>query len=194
MGPPVLLIHGGLAEDMDAERFWMLPGVLAGLRACGFVVAAPDRDTAPASWSAAADAMAAELHGPTSVVAGSNGVSIGVRLALQHRPLVDRLVLLWPATCGDPTVDAAMPPEVSHLLTGQTLRGMTDEELARLDVPTAVMASDPANPLHAVGTVDRLVALIPRATRIDVGFPEAPRPEFGPVCDSFVACLSAYHR
>ena len=29
MSPPVLLIHGGLGERMDAERFWIRPGVLA---------------------------------------------------------------------------------------------------------------------------------------------------------------------
>ncbi len=116
MHPSVLLIHGGLGEDMDAERFWIRPGIVAGLRAAGLAVAAPDRDTCPPSWSAAADAMAGELTAPTSVVAGSNGVSVAVRLALRHRRLVDRLVLLWPATCGDPAVDAAAPADVAHLL------------------------------------------------------------------------------
>jgi hypothetical protein len=27
----VVLVHGGLWEDMDAERFWVRPGVVAGL-------------------------------------------------------------------------------------------------------------------------------------------------------------------
>jgi hypothetical protein len=27
----VLLIHGGLWEDMDARRFWHQPGIVAGL-------------------------------------------------------------------------------------------------------------------------------------------------------------------
>jgi hypothetical protein len=29
----VLLVHGGLGEHMDAERFWRRPGILAGLQA-----------------------------------------------------------------------------------------------------------------------------------------------------------------
>ena len=39
----VLLIHGGLAESMDAERFWVRPGIVNALAQAGFVVAAPDR-------------------------------------------------------------------------------------------------------------------------------------------------------
>jgi pimeloyl-ACP methyl ester carboxylesterase len=194
VGPPVLLVHGGLGEDMDAERFWSRPGILAGLRAAGFDVAAPDRDTCPSSWTAAADTLAGELTGPTSVVAGSNAVSAAVRLAIHYRPLVDRLLLLWPATCGDPVVDAVAPPEVPHLLAGETLRGVTDDELARLDVPSYVMASDPPNRFHAERTVDRLVRLMPRATRIAAGFPESPRPEFDHVRDSFLRVVIPYLR
>ncbi len=47
MSPPVVLIHGGLGEAMDANRFWIRPGVLEGLRAAGFDVTAPDRDNHP---------------------------------------------------------------------------------------------------------------------------------------------------
>jgi len=192
VGPPVLLLHGGLGEDMDAERFWCRPGILAGLRAAGFDVAAPDRDTRPPSWPAAADALAGELSARTTVVAGSNAASVAVRLAIQHRRLVDRLVLLWPATCGDPLVDSAAPPDVSHLLAGETLRGVTDGELAMLDVPTAVMASDPPDRVHAEHTVNRIVELMPRATRVPAGFPESPRPEFEQVRDSFLEAVIPY--
>jgi pimeloyl-ACP methyl ester carboxylesterase len=190
----VLLVHGGLGEDMDAERFWCRPGIVAGLREAGFDVVAPGRDTYPRSWAAAAEALAGELNRPTTIVAGSNAVSVAIRLAIQHRPLVDRLALLWPATCGDPVVDAAAPPEVSHLLAGETLRGVTDDELAVLDVPTAVMASDPPNRFHAQETVNRLVELLPGATRIPGGFPESPRSEFEQVRDSFLEAVIPYLR
>ena len=162
MSPPVLLIHGGLGERMDAERFWIRPGVLAGLVAAGLEARAPHRDTSPSSWAAAASAIALAMSEPTSVVAGSNGVSVAVRLALDHRPLVARLGLVWPATCGDPLVDRHVPPQAAHLLAGETLRGVGDHELAGLDVPMAVMASDPPNPVHDNRTVERLVALVPR--------------------------------
>jgi len=194
MSPPVVLIHGGLGEDMDADRFWFRPGVVAGLRTAGLRVEAPDRDTAPDSWTGAADAVAVGLGAPTSVVAGSNGVSVAVRLARQHPPLVDRLVLLWPATCGDPVVDAAMPPDVAHLLVGDTLRGVSDDELAALDVPVAVMGSHPADRSHSHRTVERLLALIPRAAPMPTAFPESPRPEFAAVCAGFVATLVPYLR
>jgi pimeloyl-ACP methyl ester carboxylesterase len=194
VNPTVVLIHGGLGDDMNADRFWFRPGVVGGLRAAGFSVVAPDRDTAPSSWGAAADAIAAELRASTSVVAGSNGVSVAVRLALQQRPLVDRLLLLWPATCGDPLVDAATPAAASHLLAGDTLRGVTDAELVGLDVPVALMAAHPANRFHADQTVDRLLELIPRAARISAGFPESPRPEFDAVCDAFIANVVPYLR
>ena len=51
------------------------------------------------------------------------------------------------------------------------------------------MPSAPPNRAHATATVDRVVALVPRATRIAVGFPESPRPEFRAVCDAFVTVL-----
>ena len=38
----VLLIHGGLADDMDAARFWVSPGIVARLNALGWSVLAPD--------------------------------------------------------------------------------------------------------------------------------------------------------
>ena len=47
MSPPIVLIHGGLGEGMDADRFWFRPGVVGGLRAAGFFVVAPDRETTP---------------------------------------------------------------------------------------------------------------------------------------------------
>jgi len=190
----VLLIHGGLGEDIDADRFWVQPGVLRGLRTAGFVVTAPDRDTTPSSWNAAADAIAATLQEPTSLVAGSNGVSVAVRLALQNPRVVDRLLLLWPPTCGDLAVDATVPAAASHLLDGETMRGVTDDELAGLDVPVAVMPSDPVNRFHTRHTLDRLVELLPQTVHVFPGFPESPRPEFAAVRDAFIETLSPHLR
>jgi hypothetical protein len=112
-----------------------------------------------------------------------------VRLAVQFPELVDRLVLLWPATANDPELDRRVPAAARHLLAGETLRGVTDDELAALATNTAVMASELPNPFHAPWTVDRLVALLPRATRIPEAFPESPRPEFPPRCAAFVDVL-----
>ena len=78
--------------------------------------------------------MAGLIGVPTTVVAGSNGVSVALRLAVDSSQLVKRLVLLWPATCGDPTVDRRVPTQAAHLLAGETIRGLRDVELAALDV------------------------------------------------------------
>ena len=48
----MVLVHGGLWEDMDAERFWVRPGVVAGLAGAGVEVVAPDRLPRPDSWAA----------------------------------------------------------------------------------------------------------------------------------------------
>lgn len=174
----VVLVHGGLGEVMDAARFWVQPGIVAALERAGLDIHAPDRDTCPESWTTAADTLAEQITGPATVVAGSNGASVAVRLAIQHPELVRRLALLWPATAGDPTVDAHAPATVAHLLTGETLRGVTDTELRSLDLPVAVMAAQPENPHHQHRTVRRLLELLPDATLIEPGYPEAPRPDF----------------
>ena len=114
---------------------------------------------------------------------------MAVRLAVQHPELVGRLVLLWPATAADPTVDAHAPAAVAHLLAGETLRGVTDTELANLDLPVAAMASEPENPQHRDRTVGRLLELLPDGTLIEPGFPEAPRAEFRAHLDAFTAAL-----
>ncbi len=197
--PPLLLIHGGIAEPMTAHRFWGEPGIIAGLEAQGFVVSAPDRDTTPRSWSAGAQAMADAmadtvadtLTGPAVVLGGSNGVSIALRLALDHPELVRGLGLLWPATADSPQVDARIPASAHHLLDGGTVRGVSDRELGSISVSTAVMAADPESPVHQHHTVDRLVELIPGATRVADAYPEAPRPEFAARRDDFLSTLVA---
>jgi pimeloyl-ACP methyl ester carboxylesterase len=82
---------------------------------------------------------------PVSVLAGSNGCSVAVRLALAFPHRIERLLLAWPATAGDPTVDSrirtgltelgASDRNIRALLDGQTLRGVTDAELSTLKMP-----------------------------------------------------------
>ena len=156
---------------MNAERFWISPGIVAQLEDLGWAVIAPDRSTAPESWFAAADEMASLIKAPSTIVAGSNGVSVALRLAVQHPALVARLLLLWPATAGDPKVDRTIPSAAARLLDGDTIRGVTDNELSHLSLPVSVMASSSENPHHQHRTVDRLVGTIPGATRISAAFP-----------------------
>ncbi|MEM9518800.1 MAG: alpha/beta hydrolase [Actinomycetota bacterium] len=188
---PVVLVHGGLAEDMDAERFWTRPGITGGLMARGFEVIAEDRDTSPASWPHAANELAATIESTSDVVAASNGVSVAVRLALQYPRLVNRLLLLRPATAGDERVDAAWTNTVEHLLSGDTLRGIADAELATLDHRVAVMAAEPDNPVHQRRTVERLLALIPSSTELTPGCPEPPHPGFAPYLPGLLAHLTS---
>ncbi len=174
----ILLIHGGLAEKIGADRFWVEPGVVAGFTTLGFDVIAPDRNTTPPSWSDAASEIARLLDGPTTIVAGSNGASVALRLAVDHPEWVDRLVLLWPATGGDRALDAQVPDNAKHLLTGNAIRGVADAELEQIRMPVSIMASEPENPFHQHHTVDRLLELIGGSRQIVPGFPESVRPEF----------------
>jgi pimeloyl-ACP methyl ester carboxylesterase len=186
----VVLVPGGLYEDMDVDRFWVKPGVSSALEAAGHRVLAVNRLSEPRSWEedaqAVADAMTEAAMSAAAVVAGSNGCSTAVRLALDHPGLVVRLVLCWPATAGAPDVDArqrrviasrAGPEVTDRLLGGETLRGTTDDELRRLNIPVALIPSEPENPFHRWATVDALDSLFPNS-KIAGRFPEAPRPEF----------------
>ena len=147
MGPPVVLVHGGLPhEGMNAQQFWLDTGVVAALVVAGADVAAPDRMPDPADWRDEAAHLAAFLETGATVIAGSNGCSAALRLALDHPELVGRLALCWPATAE----------------TG-IVRGVTDDELGRLAVPTLIVPSHPENPGHRRVTVEQLATLIPRA-------------------------------
>jgi len=188
----VFLIHGGLAEDIGADQFWVRPGIVAALEARGWMVVAPDWNTTPTSWSNAAAEMAELVGEASTVVAGSNGVSVALRMAIDQPRLVSRLVLLWPATAGDDAVDRMVPSSAAHLLAGETVRGVSDAELGGIKVPVALMATDVPNLFHRYRTVDRLVDLIPLAVRLDEGFPESPRPDFLGRLDEFMAVFVNY--
>jgi hypothetical protein len=140
----LLLIHGGLWEDgMDAESFWHKPGIVAGLQRHGFEVLTPNRRYRAPDWTAEVNHLAPVLPDrPVTILAGSNGCSV-----------IEGLLLAWPATANDPTVDAqsraglteldVSPEIVDALLTGQTLRGVTDGELATLRIPVGMLPSVP---------------------------------------------------
>jgi pimeloyl-ACP methyl ester carboxylesterase len=110
-GSLVLLVHGGLFDPMDGARFWIAPGVADDLIAAGYRVCVPDRrystgrttsDFRAHSWDREAADLAATLEavggGPAHVLAGSNGCSAAILLALLYPALTRSLTLCWPAT------------------------------------------------------------------------------------------------
>lgn len=192
----VVLIHGGLWEDMNADRFWCRPGIVAGLQRHNIHVLVPDRAPRAPSWAVEAQHLSALLPGkPVTLIAGSNGCSAAIRLVLAEPERVDRLLLAWPATAGDPWIDShtrlgliefgAQPSTVDALLAGQTLRGTTDDELASITKPIGVLPSLPENPFHRRHTVDALLRVLPRAVELP-GCPEPPDPAFPPHVEAFV--------
>jgi pimeloyl-ACP methyl ester carboxylesterase len=200
----LVLVHGGLWEDVNAERFWVRPGVVDGLRAAGFVVSAPDRAERATSWEAEAEHLAGRLPaGPLTIVAGSNGCSAAVALALSRPVLVEQLLLAWPATAGDPNIDGptadamtvlgADPATIAALLGGETLRGFTDDQLGALSVPVGVLAST-GNASHQRDTVDALLKVVPGAVEVLPATPEPPRPEFAQHVGAFLAAVTRFSR
>jgi pimeloyl-ACP methyl ester carboxylesterase len=106
--PTLLLIHGGLWEDIDADWFWRRTGIVTGLEGLGFTVVAPDRLRRPTSWAADAEHVAGTARRredsseePVTVVGESFGCTAAVRIALDSPGLVGRMVLAWPASLGD---------------------------------------------------------------------------------------------
>jgi pimeloyl-ACP methyl ester carboxylesterase len=176
----MVLVHGGLWEDMDAERFWVRPGVVAGLAGAGVGVVAPDRLPRPDSWAAEVEHLLGVLPGvPSTVVAGSNGCSVAAGLAVAHPQRVQRLVLAWPATAGDPKVDewSRQQGVPESMLAGETLRGVTDADLAGLRMPVAILPAD--NLFHQRRTSDALLRILAGSVELP-GCPEPPRPDFTP--------------
>ena len=196
--PPrgVVLIHGGLYEPIGPEEFWHRPGIVEGLEAAGLRVIAPARLATPDSWAEEVEHLLPSIaladRGRKSrwaVVGGSNGCSLAIRIAIDHRDIFDRIVLCWPATANDPLVDQESPAP-KEMILGETLRGVTDSELATIALPVEIIPSNPSNRYHRAETVSRLGSLIPGA-RIAPGFPESPHPAFREHREAFVASLVA---
>lgn len=193
-------MHGGIWDGMTADRFWVRPGIVAGLTERGQHVLAPDRPYRSPSWAEEAQALADEVPraDTVSVLAGSNGCSAAVRFALAEPARVGALILAWPAAAGDPEVDererreltarGATAPVIDGLLAGETLRGITDAELAALRMRTAIIPSDVDGPVHPRRTADAVCRLIPGAVRLPA-CPESPRPTFPPHRNAFVTSV-----
>lgn len=192
----ILLIHGGLYEAMSAQRFWGDPGIAGELAAREYRVCAPDRITHPRSWLEDATSVANDV--PRSprchIVAGSNGCSVAVRLALDCDVTVASVTLSWPATAGVREIDTRLEQQmrdrgvpqtvVSNMLSGDTLRGVSDSELGRLEVPMMLLPCEPPDTAHQRVTLDRLHAVAGSAV-IGTGYPL-------PVTTSFSNQLRAY--
>jgi pimeloyl-ACP methyl ester carboxylesterase len=201
--PTLLLIHGGLWEDIGADWFWRRPGIVDGLERLGFTVVAPDRLRRPASWAADAEHILAAVPGrePVTVMGGSFGCSVAVRLALDSPDRVSRIVMAWPASLSDQFAASRMraslarlgaPARVLNALLGsETLPSATDPELGTVPVPVGVIPAVPPDPFHPRGTVDSLLRLLPSATELP-GCPEAPGPEFAPHLESFLASVAGF--
>lgn len=182
----LVLIHGGLWDDMNADRFWVRTGVVGALRKLGMQAVAPDRLKRADSWAADAARLRESLPDhPVTLVAGSNGCSSAVRLALMCPEMVSSLLLAWPATAGAPAVDkdmrqqlaeAGAPHVIEDLLAGEILRGVGNAELAALRARVGVLPSTIPNPVHDRSTVDALLCAIPGALEL----PAFPEPSRGP--------------
>ncbi len=103
-GPPVVLLHGGLANHLACWRF-------AEPLAARYRVITPDARAAgksihagPLSWDLLADDVAALLRHldlPDAAIGGiSSGSAIAIRTALRHSAMASSLILLTPAFGG----------------------------------------------------------------------------------------------
>ena len=199
----LLLIHGGLWEDIGAGWFWGRPGIVAGFERLGYTVVAPDRLRRPASWAADAEHVLAAVPGgsPVVVVGGSFGCSVAVQLALDSPDRVSRMVLAWPAALSDQFALIRMraslarlgapAPVLNALLGGETLPSATDAELRAIAVPVGVVPALPPDPFHPRATVESLLRLLPSAAELP-GCPEAPRPEFPAHLESFLDSVAGF--
>ena len=92
----VLLIHGGLWEDIGADWFWRRTGVVAGLEERGFTVLAPDRIGRAANWTAEAAHLADVVTDqgppgePLTVLSASFGCAATVRQSRMRGPATGR--------------------------------------------------------------------------------------------------------
>jgi hypothetical protein len=136
---------------------------------------------------------------PVGIVAASNGCSAALRAVVDRPGIARRLVLCWPATAGDPKIDASTRAGIvasvggriaDRLLAGETIRGLLDRELESIGIPVTIVPSEPEDPLHQPPTVERLVRLLPEV-HLGPAAPPALRPDFTPHRSSFLAAVVA---
>jgi pimeloyl-ACP methyl ester carboxylesterase len=129
-GEPILLVHGGLFDPMAGERFWLRPGVAEDLVASGRRVLVPDRrysggqtaaDVARHTWDVEAADLSAILDAAevqwAHIIAGSNGSSAALRLALREPARVRSLLLCWLAKSDASVLAAAFERSAAWLAT-----------------------------------------------------------------------------
>lgn len=200
---PVVLVHGGLYEDVDASTFWGRTGIGAAFREAGYPVVAPNRPPRPRSWEAERDALLVAISSratdPVHIVAGSNGCSAALRAVVDAPGVAKDLVLCWPPTPGVEQIDAATRERITRqvggatadrLLAGETQRGILDEELETIGIPVTLVPSEPEDPFHQRATVEALARLLPMV-RIAEPTPPALRPNFAHHRSRFVAMVIA---
>jgi hypothetical protein len=200
---PLVLVAGGLYEDIGPEEFWHRPGVTAALCTLGWSVHTPRRARRPRSWH---DETATLLEAVTvagggdavGLVAASHGCTPALRLALEHPALVAQVVLCWPATGDDPEIDrralahlaaAGVDDHLADaLLDGELVRGLRPDELGSIDVPVALVPAEPEDAAHQRRTVAALRHALRRAV-VGLGTPPSPSPSFGPHLGALAALL-----
>ena len=196
----LIALHGGIWENMTAERFWHRPGITTGLEHAGLTVTAPDRLRRPLSWSADTAAVQARLpRGRFTLLGASNANTAAIRLAARYPRRVNALILAWPATRGHDddefaaflTRQGARNETITDLTTGQTLRGVTDSTIATLPMPVAIVPAPPQSHHHRPETVTALRRLLPHAAVLPET-PEPPRPDFPAHRDRFIHDLTRW--
>ena len=203
---PVVLVHGGLYENTTSAEFWGDTGVTTALGATNTEFIAPQRPAKPASWDeerrSLSEAIDAAGFERVALVGASNGCSAAARLAIDEPDRVARLMLAWPATANDESLDGLariiitdeMGSDVADaLLQGETLRGVTDDELAQLQIPLVVFPSLPENHAHQRQTVMGLLAAQPNGFLVG-GSPEPPHAQFAEHLDTFITMVTEFAR
>jgi len=205
---PIVLVHGGLYDDpvMTASDFWIATGVAGALAKAGVEIIMHERPSEPTTWAEEGEALAVTIeaagHQRAAVVAGSNGCSAAMRLALDRPELAARTMLCWPATSGDHVIDGLASVIIADvhdddiatgLLAGAPIRGVTPEELAGLEREVVIYPSLPENKIHQRVTVFELLDVIPDAILVG-GSPEPTDDAFAGFLDEYVAVLTAFSR
>jgi pimeloyl-ACP methyl ester carboxylesterase len=118
---------------MAGSRLWTEPEITCEVVTAGYRVILPDRrwsggatqaPVVPHTWSLEAEDLAAVLRhlgaGPALVVAGSNGCSAAVRLAVDRSDLVAGLVLAWPVAPRDAPLQEAFERSAAFVASAGT--------------------------------------------------------------------------
>ncbi len=203
---PIVLVHGGLYEGMTAKEFWEASGVLGELRGNHLDHLAPDRPAKPSSWDEEANALLTAVteagYDNVALVAASNGCSAAVRFALANPDRVERLMLAWPATNGDSVIDEVMKVIITEdadaetaaaILSGETLRGVTDAELGSLDLPVVVYPPLVENQAHQRSTLMSILATVPGSFMAGGG-PDPTDADFADSLDGFITMVTEFSR